>query len=58
MGAVQTQMDIIERLMRERDQLRVALRVVVRHWDEFGPEHGMDEVIDSVRQLVQPTSTE
>lgn len=33
------------------DQLRSALRSIISHWDEFGPEHGFGETIDSARHL-------
>ena len=29
-----------------------ALLTVVRHWDEFGPEHGFDEKMDAARKLL------
>lgn len=35
--------------MKTIEELRAALRLVVRHWDEFGPEHGLDEVMDKAR---------
>lgn len=27
-------------------EIRLALKMIVSHWDEFGPEHGFDELID------------
>ena len=32
----------------EIDRLRSALRAIVNHWDEFGPECGFAEIIDRV----------
>jgi hypothetical protein len=29
-----------------------ALRAVIAHWDEFGPEHGLDECIDQARRAL------
>jgi len=29
-----------------------ALRAVIAHWDEFGPEHGFDETIDQARRFL------
>lgn len=29
----------------------IMLRAIVDHWDEFGPEHGLDEVIDRARNV-------
>lgn len=30
----------------DRDRLRAALNSVVKHWREFGPEHGFDETLE------------
>lgn len=30
-------------------ELRAALRSLVKHWDEFGPEHGLDEAMHKAR---------
>lgn len=32
------------------------LRGIVRHWDEFGHQHGLDEKIDTARRLVDTAS--
>ena len=40
-----------------REAMRMAadaLRAIVRHWDEFGPEHGFDEVVDQARRTLEP----
>lgn len=29
------------------------LRQIVAHWDEFGPEHGLDEKMDQARGFVR-----
>jgi len=34
----------------DRKRWRDALRAVISHWDEFGPEHGFAELIDHVRR--------
>lgn len=39
-------------LMNEKRRLESALRAIVAHWDEFGPEHGFDEVMDRARGAV------
>lgn len=33
---------------------RNALKSVIAHWDEFGPEFGFAEVIEAARKAVQP----
>jgi len=33
-------------LVADRDRLREALASVVKHWREFGPEHGFDETLE------------
>jgi hypothetical protein len=30
----------------------LALKAVIAHWDEFGPEHGFGEVIDRARSVL------
>lgn len=37
----------------ELSRLRGALRAIVNHWDEFGPEYGFDEVLGCARGAVQ-----
>lgn len=32
--------------------LLALLNGIISHWDEFGPEHGFDEVIDRARKVV------
>lgn len=50
--------DLIFRFRRERkeaaaeiERLRAAGRSLLAHWDEFGPEHGFDETVHSVRNV-------
>lgn len=33
-----------------------ALKALIAHWDEFGPEHGFDELVDSARRAVAVAS--
>lgn len=33
--------------------LRTVLQTLVNHWNEFGPEHGFEEVIHSAEQLLR-----
>lgn len=35
-----------------RQRLESALGNVVRHWNEFGPEHGFEEAIHHAEQLL------
>ena len=32
-----------------RAEGNAALRAIIKHWDEFGPESGLDELIDAAR---------
>lgn len=32
-----------------------AARAALSHWDEFGPEHGLDEVMEGLRRALPPT---
>jgi hypothetical protein len=34
------------------DPMRQALKAIINHWDEFGPEHGFAEVIDRARDAL------
>jgi hypothetical protein len=47
----------LEKNQRERDAfpLRRALRAIVAHWDEFGPEHGFGETIEAARHYLNQT---
>jgi len=39
-------MDAANDLLATNDRLREALASVVKHWREFGPEHGFDETLE------------
>ena len=41
-------LDLVEKHI---DATTLALRAIVDHWDEFGPEAGLDELIDRVRPI-------
>lgn len=43
--------DILQKLWDSN--LRVALRLIIGHWDEFGPADGFDEVIDRARTIAK-----
>lgn len=34
---------------RARTKRDLALQAIIAHWDEFGPEHGFEEVIERAR---------
>lgn len=36
----------------EPPRLHLAAMAVLRHWDEFGPEHGLDETMDGLRRVL------
>lgn len=38
--------DELHAVSDDRDRLRAALASVVKHWREFGPEHGFDETLE------------
>lgn len=38
------------------DKLRAALQSIISHWDEFGPEHGLDELIHRIRPMLALTA--
>ena len=40
-------------LSRQRDQMKSALFQVVRHWNEFGPEHGFEETIHMAERVLR-----
>ena len=40
------------------ERLEAALRAVVAHWDEFGREYGLDELIDRVARAALRSTTE
>ena len=37
----------------EYQRLRLAAKAVCNHWDEFGPDHGFDEVMDGLRRILR-----
>jgi hypothetical protein len=39
-----------------QDELRRALRSVVDHWHEFGPEHGFDECLEMAARVLTPNT--
>lgn len=39
------------------ETLRNALLSIINHWDEFGPEHGLDETIDRARRALKEELT-
>ena len=44
-----------QKLIAENERLRSALKAVIGHWDEFGPEYGFAETIDRIaRPALQP----
>lgn len=43
-----------ERQSTEVERLRLALKSVVNHWNEFGPEHGFDEVMHYAETALRP----
>ena len=36
----------------EPQPLRLAAKAALGHWNEFGPEHGLDEVMDQLRRVL------
>ena len=40
-------------LRGQRDQLKSALSAIVRHWNEFGPEHGFEETIHMAERVLR-----
>lgn len=41
----------IERLRKHGGRVRQALKSVVDHWHEFGPEHGFEETINRAERV-------
>lgn len=44
--------DLLAPMVHRHATLRAAAEAVVRHWDEFGTEHGLDEVIECLRNTL------
>ncbi len=42
----------LDRASTEIEKLKGALRAIIAHWDEFGPEHGFSETIDCERHHI------
>ncbi len=42
----------VKTISSEMDVLARALKAIINHWDEFGPEYGMDECIDNARRVL------
>ena len=40
-------------ILKERiAELEIAVKVIIGHWDEFGPEHDFAETVEIARRLV------
>lgn len=66
LAAERATLDATARLYKAAPRMLAALRAIVNHWHEFGPEHGFDELIVTVAEPViaeaigatEPTTTE
>lgn len=58
LAAVKSRVAELDGALRHAAKIEAALKTIIRHWDEFGPEHGFEETVDIARRVLAAETLE